>query len=96
MLTRIQNLNTASDVGLGLHNCYAINSLKAGMLATAIKIPGFSSLVLNLGLPTLREDRLEQERSYTTISRKFQPKLSPWLKEYLAATKLHCVGFLPS
>ena len=72
MLTRIQNLNTAKDVGLGLHNCYAINSLKAGMLATCIKIPGFSTLVLNLGLPPV-------ETGGFLADVRFGDKLSPWL-----------------
>mmetsp|Transcript_22587 Transcript_22587/g.52364 ORF Transcript_22587/g.52364 Transcript_22587/m.52364 type:complete len:1354 (+) Transcript_22587:312-4373(+) len=88
MLTRIQNLNTANDVGLGLHNCYAINSLKAGMLATCIKIPGFSTVVLNLGLPPV-------EMGGFLADVRYGDSISPWLKEYTMGTRSGCHGFLP-
>jgi hypothetical protein len=54
----VQNLELCAHVGLNMFNCYAIEGLKAAILATSLKCPGFPTMVLNLGLPDLPEPKV--------------------------------------
>lgn len=49
----VEHLELAAHVGLNMYNCYAIDGLKAALLASSLKCPGFAALVLNLGLPPI-------------------------------------------
>jgi hypothetical protein len=36
-----------------MYNCYAIDGLKSAIMAASLRCPGFSTLLLNLGLPPI-------------------------------------------
>jgi hypothetical protein len=86
MLVAMPSLSLCSSIGLVEHNCFAIESLKAAMMATSIRCPGFSTLVLNLGLPDLPS--IDAAIPGEPVGR--------WLKEYIAGCRLEPYGFLPA
>lgn len=86
MLVSMPSLTLCSSIGLVEHNCFAIESLKAAMMATSIRCPGFSTLVLNLGLPDLPP--LDAAIPGEPVGR--------WLKEYIKGGRLEPYGFLPA
>jgi hypothetical protein len=83
MTIEVQHLELAAHVGLNMFNVYAIDGMKAAILATALKCPGFPTLVLNLGLPDI------------TPPRPSDPAVSPWLDEYITSAGLEIYGFMP-
>jgi len=53
MLAGMSTGALSTQVGLDVISAYSVESLKAAMMATSVRCPGFSTLVLNLGLPDL-------------------------------------------
>jgi hypothetical protein len=53
MAVEVQHMELAAHMGLNMFNCYAIEGLKAAILASSLKCPGFATVMLNLGLPPI-------------------------------------------
>jgi hypothetical protein len=84
MVIEVRHLDICLHVGLNMFNCYAIDGIKAATLATALRCPGLTTLVLNCGLPDI-----DGPESY-------DPVISPWLQEYIEGAGLEPYGFLPA
>jgi hypothetical protein len=90
MLCSVQSLKFCSDIGLSEFNCFSLEALKAGMLGTSHGCPGFSTMVLNLGLPILNLPNTPYS-STILINRSY----GKWLKEYAQGCALKIFGFHP-
>jgi hypothetical protein len=77
MLVGLPALHTAVQVGLSGFHAFSMEALKAGMLATSTRCPGFSTLVLNAALPNLPNPTSTYESGLAP-----DQKFSPWLFEY--------------
>mmetsp|Transcript_1266 Transcript_1266/g.1618 ORF Transcript_1266/g.1618 Transcript_1266/m.1618 type:complete len:1377 (+) Transcript_1266:55-4185(+) len=86
MLVSMPSISLCSSIGLKECNFFAIEALKAAMMATSIRCPGFSTLLLNLGLPDLPpfDAAIPGE------------PVGEWLNEYVDGCRLEPYGFLPS
>ena len=78
MLVGMPALHTAHQIGLSGFNAFSMEALKAGMMATSTRCPGFSTLVVNAALPDLPDPACAFESG-------LQPNqpVSPWLVEYV-------------
>jgi hypothetical protein len=71
MLVEGKELELAMQVGLSPYGCYALSELKGAMLALNMRVPGLSTLVLNLCLPNI------------PLPDHYSEPISPWLEEYI-------------
>lgn len=90
MLCAMHSISLCSNIGLSEFNCFSIENLKAGMLGTSHRCPGFSTLILNLGLPDLPVPNTPF--STETIP---QNTYGKWLKEYALGCSLEPYAFQP-
>jgi hypothetical protein len=90
MLCAMNSLDLCSNIGLSEFNCFSIENFKAGMLGTSHRCPGFSTLILNLGLSDLPVPN-------TPYSTEILPdnKYGKWLREYAMGCSLEPYAFQP-
>ena len=106
LLNSMPGLALATQLGIDTLRSFSIEALQASMIATSLRCPGFSTLILNLGLPDLPcPDEAVMGLTPSLAlggggggggggsSSGKAPKFSPWLREYVAGTTLQAHGF---
>ena len=90
MLVGLPALELSSQIGLSEYNCFSIESLKAGLMASSLRNPGFATIMLNLGLPDLPNP----QNPYETGLRPDEV-CGEWIYEYSKGCSREPCGFLP-
>jgi len=90
MLCSMNSRELGSNIGLSEFNCFSLEALKAGMLGTSHRCPGFSTFILNLGLPDLP---IPNSPFSSEIVDK--DNYGIWLREYGIGCSYETYGFLP-
>jgi hypothetical protein len=91
MLCSMNSVSLASNIGLSEFNCFSLENLKAGMLGTSHRCPGFSTLVLNIGLADLPVPNTPYSSEIVR-----NDTYGKWLKEYAIGCSYETYGFLPA
>ena len=84
MVVEVEQLNLAANAGLDMFDVYAIDELKVALMAASLRSPGVSTLLINLALPPIPDPK------------GYDNPVSPWLKDYIAASELAVHGFRPA
>jgi len=90
MFVGLPALEAGSQIGLSEFNAYSIEALKASLMGSSLRCPGFSTMVLNLSLPDLPDPA-----SGYKVGLKSGSACSRWLLEYTNGSNLEPYGFLP-
>mmetsp|Transcript_64790 Transcript_64790/g.130298 ORF Transcript_64790/g.130298 Transcript_64790/m.130298 type:complete len:1130 (+) Transcript_64790:166-3555(+) len=83
MLCQETELELASQVGLDSFGCFALSEIKADLLASSLRAPGISTLLVNLCLKNIPEPSPHAS------------PISPWMREYIKGAELEVYGFQP-
>ena len=90
MLVGLPAEQLASQIGLSEYNTFSIEALKASFMGSTVRVPGFSTMVLNMALPDLPDP----DSGYK-VGLKAGEDCSRWLHEYINGSNLEPYGFLP-
>jgi len=91
MLCSIRSISFCSYIGLSEYNCFSIESFKAGMFGMSMRCPGYSTMILNFGLPILPVPNT----NYSTEIYK-DKSYSKWLNEFAQGCSYKIFGFHPN